>query len=92
MVSEGCVISGGSISKCILSPEVRINSFSNVSDSILMENVQVGRCCEIRKAIIDKNVDIPAYTKIGINVEDDIKRGFYVTSSGITVVPKGAVL
>ena len=92
MVSEGCVISGGSISKCILSPEVRINSFSNVSESILMENVQVGRCCEIRKAIIDKNVDIPAYTKIGINVEDDIKRGFYVTSSGITVVPKGAVL
>ena len=37
MVSEGCIISGGSISRCVLSPKVRINSFTNVVDSILME-------------------------------------------------------
>ena len=92
LVSEGCVISGGSLSKCILSPQVRINSFSNISESILMENVNVGRYCEIKKAIIDKNVDIPPYTKIGVSREDDIKRGFHVTKNGITVVPKGAVL
>lgn len=92
LVSEGCVISGGSLSKCILSPQVLINSFSNISESILMENVNVGRYCEIKKAIIDKNVDIPPYTKIGVSKDDDIKRGFYVTKNGITVVPKGAVL
>ena len=92
MVSEGCIISGGSISRCVLSPKVRINSFSNVVDSILMENVNIGRHCEIRKAIIDKNVDIPAYAKIGVNREDDIARGFYVSDGGITVVPKGAKL
>ena len=57
-----------------------------------MENVNVGRYCEIKKAIIDKNVDIPPYTKIGVSREDDIKRGFHVTKNGITVVPKGAVL
>ena len=55
MVSEGCIVSGGTISRCVLSPEVRINSFSTVSDSILMENVNVGRYSEIRKAIIDYN-------------------------------------
>lgn len=92
MVSEGCIISGGSISRCVLSPKVRINSFSNVVDSILMENVNIGRHCEIRKAIIDKNVDIPAYTKIGFSREDDAARGFYVSQGGITVVPKGAKL
>ncbi len=92
MVSEGCIISGGSISRCVLSPKVRINSFSNVVDSILMENVNIGRHCEIRKAIIDKNVDIPAYTKIGFSREDDVARGFYVSQGGITVVPKGAKL
>ena len=92
MVSEGCIISGGSISRCVLSPKVRINSFTNVVDSILMENVNIGRHCEIRKAIIDKNVDIPAYAKIGVNREDDIARGFYVSEGGITVVPKGAKL
>lgn len=92
MVSEGCIISGGSISRCILSPKVRINSFTNVVDSILMENVNIGRHCEIRKAIIDKNVDIPAYAKIGVCREDDEARGFYVSAGGITVVPKGAKL
>ena len=92
LVSEGCVISGGSLSKCILSPQVLINSFSSISESILMENVNVGRYCEIKKAIIDKNVVIPPYTKIGVSKDDDIKRGFYVTKNGITVVPKGAVL
>lgn len=92
MVSEGCIISGGSISRCILSPKVRINSFSNVTDSILMENVNVGRYSEIRKAIIDKNVNIPPYTKIGVDLEEDRKRGFIVSAGGVTVVPKGAKL
>ena len=92
MVSEGCIISGGSISRCVLSPQVRINSFSNVTDSILMENVNVGRYCEIRKAIIDKNVDIPPYTKIGVDLEEDKRRGFLVSTGGVTVVPKGAKL
>jgi glucose-1-phosphate adenylyltransferase len=92
MVSEGCIISGGSISRCVLSPKVKINSFSNVSDSILMENVNVGRYSEIKKAIIDKNVDIPPYTKIGFDRDEDISRGFFVSANGITVVPKGAVL
>lgn len=92
MVSEGCIISGGSISRCILSPKVRINSFSNVTDSILMENVNVGRYSEIRKAIIDKNVNIPPYTKIGVDTEEDKKRGFIVSAGGVTVVPKGAKL
>ena len=92
MVSEGCVISGGSLSRCILSPKVRINSFSSVVDSILMENVNVGRHSHISKAIIDKNVYIPAYTKIGFDKEEDLARGFYVSPNGVTVVPKGAKL
>ena len=92
MVSEGCIVSGGMLSRCILSPKVKINSYSQVTDSILMENVNVGRYSEIRKAIIDKNVDIPPYTKIGINREEDIARGFYVSDGGITVVRKNARL
>ena len=92
MVSEGCIISGGGLSHCVLSPKVRINSYSNVSDSILMENVEVGRYSQIRKAIIDKNVIIPPHTKIGFNKEEDIRRGFHVSEGGVTVVPKGAIL
>ena len=92
MVAEGCIISGGGLSHCVLSPKVRINSYSNVVDSILMENVEVGRYSQIKKAIIDKNVVIPPHTKIGFNREEDIKRGFHVSEGGVTVVPKGAIL
>jgi len=92
MVSEGCIVSGGTLSRCVLSPKVRINSYSQVTDSILMENVNVGRYAEIRKAIIDKNVDIPPKTKIGINREEDLRRGFYISEGGVTIVPKGAKL
>lgn len=92
LVSEGCIISGGIISGCVLSPSVRINSYSSVCDSILMENVSIGRHSQINRAIIDKNVVIPPYTEIGFNKEEDLKRGFYVSSGGITVVPKGAIV
>ncbi len=92
MVSEGCVVSGGGLSKCVLSPKVRVNSYSQISESILMESVEIGRYSRIRRAIIDKNVIIPPHTRIGFNREEDENRGFYVSPSGITVVPKGAIL
>jgi len=92
MVSEGCIVSGGGLSRCVLSPEVRINSYSQVEESILMENVEVGRYSKIRKAIIDKNVKIPPNTRIGYNREEDEKRGFHVSAGGVTVVPKGCIL
>ena len=92
MVSEGCIISGGGLSHCVLSPKVRINSYSSVTDSILMEQDEVGRYSQIRKAIIDKNVVIPPHTKIGFDREEDLKRGFHVSAGGVTVVPKGAIL
>jgi len=92
LVSEGCIISGGSLSRCVLSPKVHINSFCHISNSILLENVNVGRHSRIHRAIIDKNVEIPPYTEIGYNREEDLKRGFYVSDGGITVVPKDAIV
>ena len=88
LVSEGCILSGGRVDRCILSPKVRVNSYASVEDSILFENVNIGRHCRIRKAIVDKHVDIPAGTCIGCDLEEDRKR-FHVTESGIVVIPKG---
>ncbi len=88
LISGGCVISGGKVQRSILSPNVRINSYSEVYDSILMEGVNVARYAKIKKAIIDKDVDIPQGMVIGYDLEEDKKR-FYVTESGIVVVAKG---
>lgn len=92
LVSEGCIISGGSLSRCVLSPKVHIKSYSNIQDSILLESVTIGRYSQIKRAIIDKNVEIPPYTKIGFDREEDLRRGFYVSNGGITVVPKDAIV
>jgi glucose-1-phosphate adenylyltransferase len=88
VVSGGCIISGGRVQRSVLSCNVRINSYSEVYDSILMEGVNVGRHAKIRRAIIDKDVDIPQGEVIGYDLEQD-KETFHVTDSGIVVVAKG---
>ena len=89
MVCQGCVLSGGHVRRSVLSPQVRINSYSLVEDSILLDGVEVGRHCRIRNAIIDKYVSIPPHTEIGHNPEIDAGRGLYITAKGVVVVPKG---
>ena len=89
LVSDGAIISGGTINRCILHPRVRIHSYADVDESILMDGVDVGRHSKIRRTIIDKGVRIPPHTSIGYDLELDRQR-FTVTDSGIVVVPKGA--
>lgn len=87
LITEGCIISGGKVNLCVLSPGVRINSYSSVEESILMDGVNVGRYAQIKRAIIDKDVDIPPKARIGYDLEKD-KKNFVVTPNGIVVVPK----
>jgi glucose-1-phosphate adenylyltransferase len=88
IVAHGCIVSGGRVQNSVLSPNVRINSFSEVLESILLENVDIGRRCRIRRAIIDKDVKIPADSEIGYDIAADRER-YHVTPSGIVVIPKG---
>ena len=91
MISTGCVISGGRVLRSVLSPGVRINSYASVEDSVLMDGVNIGRRSRVRKAIIDKYVDILPDTTIGYDLEEDRNR-FHVTDSGIVVIPKGRIV
>jgi glucose-1-phosphate adenylyltransferase len=91
LVSHGCIISGGRIHRSVLGIGCRINSFSEVEESVLFERVRVGRHAKIRRAIIDKDVEIPQGTVIGFDREQDRKR-FFVTDNGIVVIPKRAKL
>jgi glucose-1-phosphate adenylyltransferase len=87
ILSHGSIISGGSVKRSILSPRVMVHSYAEVEDSILLSGVDVGRHAKIRRAIIDKDVQIPERMEIGYNLDEDAKR-FTVTASGIVVVPK----
>jgi glucose-1-phosphate adenylyltransferase len=88
MVCHGCIVSGGHVGGSILGPNVRVNSYALVEDSILFDGVDVGRHCQIKKAIIDKDVKIPPHTTIGHDAEHDRQRGFLVTEQGVVVIAK----
>ena len=88
VVSHGCIISGGTVRSSVLSYNVTVRSWAEVDESVIMDDVEVGRHCRIKKAIIDKNNIIPPGTQIGIDPQEDRKR-FHVTPRGIVVVPKG---
>ncbi len=90
LVSEGCIISGGRIDRSILSPLVRINSYSQIEECIIFEGVEVGRNVRLRRCIVDKDIRIPAGEEIGYDIYKDRQR-FTVTDDDIVVIPKGYV-
>lgn len=87
LICDGTIISGGLVERSILSPNVKVNSYSYITDSIIFNNCNIGRHARIRRAIIDKNVVIPEGAEIGFDPETDKKR-FKVTETGIVVIPK----
>ncbi len=89
MISQGCIISGSHVYRSIVSPNVRVNSYSWVEDSIIFPNVTISRHCQIKRAIIEKGANIPEKMTIGYDHEQDKANGFTVTEQGIVVVPKG---
>jgi len=91
LICDGSIVSGGLVERSLLGPNVRVNSFSYVTDSIIMNNCNIGRHARIRRAIIDKNVNVPEGYEIGFDLEND-KKKFTVTESGIVVIGKGQVL
>jgi glucose-1-phosphate adenylyltransferase len=79
------------VERSVLSPEVRVDSWARVDDSILMDGVEVGERAQVRRAIVDKRVIIPAGARIGFDPEED-RRQFTVTGSGIVVIPRNTVI
>ncbi|MGI8536367.1 MAG: glucose-1-phosphate adenylyltransferase [Mycobacteriales bacterium] len=89
LVSQGVIISGGTVRRSVVSPGVRVHSGSEISGSVLLHNVVVGRGAVVRNAILDKNVVVRPGATIGVHPAHDRERGFTVTDSGVVVVGKG---
>ena len=92
VVSPGVIVSGATVTGSVLSPGVRLHSWATVSDSVLLDDVHVGRHAQVHRAILDKGVNVKEGARVGIDHEADVARGFTVTESGLTVVAKGTVV
>jgi glucose-1-phosphate adenylyltransferase len=86
MVSGGCVISGSTVRDSLLFSRVYVHSYSEVAESVVLPDVDIGENCRIHKAIIDAGSKIEPGTVIGEDPDADRERGFRVTAEGITLV------
>jgi glucose-1-phosphate adenylyltransferase len=85
IVAGGCIISGGTVRNSVLGRHVRVHSNALVEDSVIFDNVDIGRRAKVRRAILEKNVQIPADAVIGYDLDEDRKH-YHVTETGIVVV------
>jgi glucose-1-phosphate adenylyltransferase len=90
LISEGCIVSGGTVIDSILGRNVFVHSYSEVEASVIMDNCHIHRNVRIRRAIIDKNVQVPEGEEIGYDAKQDQKR-FTTTDSGLVVIPRDYV-
>jgi glucose-1-phosphate adenylyltransferase len=87
IVSAGSIVSGGRVTRSVLSPGVRVNSYCEVEYSILMPDVEIGRYARVRRAILDTGVKLPEGSIVGFDLEADRRKGYTITDAGIVVVP-----
>ena len=89
IVSAGCIISGGDVDRSVLSPNVLVDKWARVEESVLFSGVKIGRNAVVRRTILDKNCVVEDGAEVGVNRDADLARGFAVSEHGVTVVPKG---
>jgi glucose-1-phosphate adenylyltransferase len=85
MVSGGCVISGAVVRRSLLFSKVRVNSYAQVEDSVILPECDIGRNAILKRVVVDKRCHIPAGMVVGMNPEEDRQR-FYVSEEGITLI------
>jgi glucose-1-phosphate adenylyltransferase len=89
LVSNGVIVSGGTVRRSVLSPGVRVDAGAEVEESVVLHGTEIGKGAVVRRAIVDKNVVVHPGAKLGLDPEADRARGFVVTDGGVTVVGKG---
>jgi glucose-1-phosphate adenylyltransferase len=89
LLCQGSIISGGHVERSVISQGVYVDDHAVVSDSIIMQEAEIGAGAIVRRAIVDKNVRIPPGMQIGVNLDEDRARGFTISDNGVVVIPKG---
>lgn len=87
-VSGGVVVSGSTVKRSLLFSKVKVNSFCNIEEAVILPGAVIGRGCQIRKVIVDRSCVIPDGLEIGINHDHDRANGFRVTDKGVVLVTR----
>ena len=85
MVSGGCIVSGATVRQSLLFSDVRVHSYSELEDCVVLPDVDIGERCRLTKVVVDKGCRIPDGTVIGEDAQADARR-YYVSPKGVVVV------
>jgi glucose-1-phosphate adenylyltransferase len=85
MVSGGCIISGAHVRGSLLFSDVRVDERSAIEGSVILPHVDIGKGCQVSRAIVDEGCQIPDGMQIGIEQQADARR-FLVTENGVVLV------
>ena len=91
MIGAGTIVSGATVTRSVVSDDVRIASGARVERSVILPGVRIGRNAVVRHSILDKNVVVPDGAKVGVDVELDSDL-YTVSPGGITVVGKNVTI
>ena len=87
MVSGGCVVSGATVRRSLLFSEVRVNSYAELNEAVVLPECNVGRNARLTRVVVDRGVDIPEGLVVGEDAEADAAR-FLRTDRGVTLITR----
>jgi glucose-1-phosphate adenylyltransferase len=85
LVSGGCIVSGSTVRRSLLFSNVRLHSYCDIQDSVILPDVELHRNVRLRNCVLDRYCVLPAGLQIGFDRDEDRKR-FFVTERGVTLV------
>jgi glucose-1-phosphate adenylyltransferase len=92
IVCGGSIVSGANVDSTVIGTNVYVGAGAKVERSVIFDNVTIGRGAIVRNAILDKNVIVPDGFTIGVDVEEDRRRGFTVSDNGVVALAKDQIV
>jgi glucose-1-phosphate adenylyltransferase len=92
VVAAGSIVSGASVDSSVLGLNVHVMDAASVQRSVILDNVRIGKGAVVRNVIADKNVVIADGALVGVDHDEDRRRGLTVSESGVTVIGKGVTI
>jgi glucose-1-phosphate adenylyltransferase len=92
IVCGGSIVSGANVDSTVIGSDVYVGAGAKVERSVIFENVTIGRGAIVRNAILDKNVIVPDGVTIGVDHDEDRRRGFTVSENGVVALAKNQLV
>jgi glucose-1-phosphate adenylyltransferase len=87
IVSGGCIVSGSRVSSSVLFSGVRVLSFCDINEAVLLPDVQVGQGCRLSRVVVDRGCVLPDGMVIGEDAIADAAR-FERTEGGVVLITR----